>query len=240
MRLCSGETDTSWREDTATWPGRVVCNSDWRSLRFGSRSRTQSAGALDAGWRADNGSVARMADAFRATAAPVGMDHLSQRATLAPVCIGRFADGTSVRFSDGARGMPTPRRRRRRRTNEIGVSVKDGVVTLAGWVDSYTKKWAAEEAAHRVRGVKAVANDIEVRLRGSSQRTDADIAAAAVRALQWDAFLSADKIDVSVSKGWVTLKGQVEWQYQKQEAERVVRRLAGVTGVTNLIVVKPG
>lgn len=136
--------------------------------------------------------------------------------------------------------MPTPRRRRRRRTNEIGVSVKDGVVTLAGWVDSYTKKWAAEEAAHRVRGVKAVANDIEVRLRGSSQRTDADIAAAAVRALQWDAFLSADKIDVSVSKGWVTLKGQVEWQYQKQEAERVVRRLAGVTGVTNLIVVKPG
>ena len=123
--------------------------------------------------------------------------------------------------------------------NEIGVSVKDGVVTLTGWVDSYTKKWAAEEAAHRVRGVKAVANDIEVRLPTSSERTDADIAAAAVRALEWDAFLSTDKIDVTVSKGWVTLKGEVPWQFQRQDAERVVRRIQGVRGVTNLITVKP-
>jgi osmotically-inducible protein OsmY len=122
--------------------------------------------------------------------------------------------------------------------NEIGVAVKDGVVTLMGWVDSYTKKWAAEEAAHRVRGVKAVANDLEVRLPSSSQRTDTDIAEAAVRALEWDAFLSAEKIDVTVSKGWVTLKGTVEWQYQKDDAERVVRRLQGVTGVTNLITVR--
>ncbi len=73
--------------------------------------------------------------------------------------------------------------------NEIGVAVKDGVVTLTGWVDSYTKRWAAEEAAHRVRGVKAVANDIEVRLPISAERTDADIAAAAVRALEWDAMV---------------------------------------------------
>src|SRR4051795_9601594 len=73
--------------------------------------------------------------------------------------------------------------------NEIGVAVKDGVVTLTGWVDSYLKRWAAEEAAHRVRGVKAVANDIEVRLPGSSERTDADIAASATRALEWDAFI---------------------------------------------------
>jgi osmotically-inducible protein OsmY len=123
--------------------------------------------------------------------------------------------------------------------NEVGVSVKDGVVTLTGWVDSYTKKWAAEEAAHRVRGVKAVANDIEVRLPSSEERTDADIAAAAVRALEWDAFIPTDKVRVTVSKGWVTLKGEVEWQFQKQDAERVVRRLAGVKGVTNLIVVKP-
>jgi osmotically-inducible protein OsmY len=123
--------------------------------------------------------------------------------------------------------------------NEIGVAVKDGVVTLMGWVDSYTKKWAAEEAAHRVRGVKAVANDLEVRLPSSSQRTDTDIAEAAVRALEWDAFLSAEKIDVTVSKGWVTLKGTVEWQYQKDDAERVVRRLTGVTGVTNSITVRP-
>jgi osmotically-inducible protein OsmY len=123
--------------------------------------------------------------------------------------------------------------------NEIGVAVKDAVVTLTGWVDSYTKKWAAEEAAHRVRGVKAVANDIEVRLAISSERNDADIAAAAVRALEWDAFVSIDKLDVTVSKGWVTLKGEVEWQYQKQDAERVIRRLSGVKGVSNLITVKP-
>ena len=123
--------------------------------------------------------------------------------------------------------------------NEIGVAVKDGIVTLAGWVDSYTKKWAAEEAAHRVRGVKAVANEIEVRLPSSSERTDADIAAAAVRALEWDAFVSVDKLDVTVSKGLVTLKGEVEWQFQKQDAERVIRRLSGVKGVANLIVVKP-
>ena len=123
--------------------------------------------------------------------------------------------------------------------NEIGVAVKDGVVTLTGWVDSYLKKWAAEEAAHRVRGVKAVANDIEVRLPSSAERTDADIAAAAVRALEWDAFVSVDKLDVTVSKGWVTLKGDVEWQFQKEDAERVVRRLSGVRGVTNLIVVRP-
>jgi osmotically-inducible protein OsmY len=122
--------------------------------------------------------------------------------------------------------------------NEIGVAVKDGVVTLTGWVDSYTKRWAAEDAAHRVRGVKAVANDIEVRLGRENEKTDADIAAAAVRALEWDAFVPIDKLDVTVSKGWVTLKGEVEWQFQKQDAEKVVRRLAGVKGVSNLITIK--
>jgi osmotically-inducible protein OsmY len=123
--------------------------------------------------------------------------------------------------------------------NEIGVAVKNGVVTLTGRVDSYTKKWAAEDAAHRVRGVKAVANDIEVRLSTADERTDADLAAAVVRALEWDASISVDKLDVTVSKGWVTLKGEVEWQYQKQDAERVVRRLVGVTGVSNMITVRP-
>jgi len=97
--------------------------------------------------------------------------------------------------------------------NEIGVAVKDGVATLTGWVDSYTKKWAAEEAAHRVHGVKAVANDIEVRLPSSSERTDADIAAAAIRALEWNAFVPIEKLDVTVAKGWVTLRAEVEWQY---------------------------
>jgi osmotically-inducible protein OsmY len=123
--------------------------------------------------------------------------------------------------------------------NEIGVIVKDGVVTLTGWVDSYTKRWAAEDAAHRVRGVKAVANDIEVRLSSVDEKTDSDVAKAAVRALEWDAFVPIEKLDVTVSKGWVTLKGEVEWQYQKQDAERVVRRLQGVKGVSNLITVKP-
>jgi len=121
--------------------------------------------------------------------------------------------------------------------NEIGVIVKDGGVTLTGWVDSYLKKWAAEEAALRVAGVKAVANDIEVRL--ANERTDGDIAAAAAHALEWDASIPPDKVQATVAKGWVTLKGQVEWQYQGEEAENVVRRLAGVRGVTNLIVVKP-
>jgi osmotically-inducible protein OsmY len=121
--------------------------------------------------------------------------------------------------------------------NEIGVSVRDGVVALTGWVDSYLKKWAAEDAALRVAGVKAVANDIEVKL--LSERTDADIAEAAIRALQWDAAVPAEKIQVTVSKGWVTLKGDVNWNFEKQDAERVVRRLTGVKGVSNLITVKP-
>ena len=122
--------------------------------------------------------------------------------------------------------------------NEIGVAVKDGIVTLSGWVDSYTKRWAAEEAALRVRGVTAVANDIEIRLPSSSERTDADIAQAAVRALEWDAFIPTDRVKVAVSKGWITLEGEVQWAFERDDAERVVRRLTGVRGVTNLIKVK--
>lgn len=121
--------------------------------------------------------------------------------------------------------------------SEIGVAVKDGVVTLTGTVDSFLKKWRAEEAAHRVAGVNAVANDITVRTLG--ERTDADIAAAALHALKWNAGVQADRIHVTVDKGWVTLKGDVEWQFQRQEAERAVRRLWGVKGVSNLITVKP-
>ena len=123
--------------------------------------------------------------------------------------------------------------------NEIGVVVKNGVVTLIGWVDSFNKKWAAERAAHRVRGVKAVANDIEVRLPASDEKTDPDIAAAVTRALEWDAFVPIENLDVTVSKGWVTLKGEVEWEFQRRAAERAVRRLSGIRGVTNLITVRP-
>ncbi|ASW56549.1 BON domain-containing protein [Plantactinospora sp. KBS50] len=123
--------------------------------------------------------------------------------------------------------------------NEVGVSVSGGVVTLTGWVDSYAKKWAAERTAHRLRGVRAVANDIEVRLPGSAERLDPDIATAATRALEWDAFVPIENLDVTVSHAWVMLRGEVEWGYQKRAAERAVRRLAGVRGVTNLIAVRP-
>jgi osmotically-inducible protein OsmY len=123
--------------------------------------------------------------------------------------------------------------------NEIGVIVKYGVVMLTGWVDSYVKKWAAERAAVRVAGVRAVANDIEVKLPASAERTDADIAAAAVMALQWDALIPDEQVKVRVSEGRVTLGGEVEWQYQKRAAERAVRGLTGVRAVTNLISIRP-
>lgn len=123
--------------------------------------------------------------------------------------------------------------------NEIEVIAKDGIVTLRGWADSYIKKWAAEEAALRVPGVKAVANDIEVRLPTYAERPDADLAAAVVQALESDAGLRIENLKVSVSEGWVTLSGEVEWHYQKEDATRVVRRLTGVRGITNLISVRP-
>jgi osmotically-inducible protein OsmY len=123
--------------------------------------------------------------------------------------------------------------------NEIGVAVKNGIVSLMGSVDSYAKRWAAEEAAHRVKGVTAVVNDVEVRLPSTAERSDEDIAKAIVNALQWDAFVSIEKLDVTVSKGWVTIKGQVEWEYQRRDAERVARRINGVRGVINLITVQP-
>jgi len=128
---------------------------------------------------------------------------------------------------------------RRVQSNEIGVAVKDGIVTLTGWVDSYFKKMAAEEAALRVPSVKAVANDIEVRLPAFPERTDADIAAAVVNAIKWDAAIPANKVEVTVSQGWVTLKGEVDYYFQKIDAERAARRIAGVKGVSNLITVKP-
>jgi osmotically-inducible protein OsmY len=123
--------------------------------------------------------------------------------------------------------------------NAIAVGVHDGVVTLAGWVDSYSKKLAAERAVHRIRGVKAVANDIEVRLPIAAQLPDSEIAASAVRALEWDAFVPIEHVEVTVSKGWVTLRGEVEWEYQRRAAERAVDKLPGVRGVTNLLSVRP-
>jgi RNA polymerase sigma-B factor len=124
--------------------------------------------------------------------------------------------------------------------SEIGVIVDDQVATLTGRVDSLAKKWAAERAALRVHGVKAVANEIEVRLPVGDERTDADIAASAVRALAWDTRIPTNAVQVSVSNGWVTLRGEVDWHYQRREAQRVIRNLTGVKGITNLITVRPG
>lgn len=121
----------------------------------------------------------------------------------------------------------------------IGVAAKNGVVTLTGYVSSYVEKWAAEKAAKRVHGVRAVANDIEVKLPGSSQRSDEEIAEVVVSALKANTLVPDDKIKVTVSKGWVTLEGELEWQYQKTAAEDAVRYLSGVKGVSNLITVKP-
>jgi osmotically-inducible protein OsmY len=122
--------------------------------------------------------------------------------------------------------------------SEIGVAVKDGIVTLTGRVDSYWEKIAAEEAAARVAGVKAVANELEIRLPFSSERTDEDIARAAVNRLEWTITVPKDRIKVKVSKGWVTLEGEVEWQFQKNAAAEAVRNLVGIKGVINHIVVK--
>ncbi len=121
----------------------------------------------------------------------------------------------------------------------IGVAVKDGVVTLTGHVPSYGEKYAAEKAAKRVYGVRAVANELDVKLPGSSQRTDEDIAQACVNALKSSYSVPQDKVKVVVSSGWVTLEGEVEWQYQKDAAESAVRYLTGVKGLSNNITVKP-
>jgi osmotically-inducible protein OsmY len=121
----------------------------------------------------------------------------------------------------------------------IGVSVKDGIVTLSGHVSSFAEKYEAELAAKRVSGVRAIANEVEIRLPGSSQRSDEDIARTAVEALRNNVFVPADRIKVLVSKGWVRLEGEVHWQYQKNLAESAVRYLPGVTGVSNFISLKP-
>jgi osmotically-inducible protein OsmY len=123
--------------------------------------------------------------------------------------------------------------------DDIAVSVKDGVVTLAGFVPSYADKSEAEAAAKRVAGVLAVANDLEVRLPAIDQRPDPDIARDAVAALKAKLPISYDRIKVTVKNGWITLEGAVEWQYQKTTAENAVRRVTGVKGVTDVIAVKP-
>jgi osmotically-inducible protein OsmY len=122
---------------------------------------------------------------------------------------------------------------------QIGVEVKDGIVTLAGHVNSYAKKWDAERAAQRVYGVKAFAIEMDVSLPGSSKRNDVDIARSAENVLQWMTYLPKDLIKLKVENGWVTLTGELDWEYQRQAAANAVRYLMGVIGVSDEIVVKP-
>jgi osmotically-inducible protein OsmY len=121
----------------------------------------------------------------------------------------------------------------------IGVAVQDGVVTLSGVVTSYAEKLAAERAAKRVRGVKGVAEDIVVKLATSFERTDADIAKAAIAALAWNVEVPNEKIQVKVEDGLLTLDGEVVWAYQREAAGRAVRGLVGVRGLVNLIRIRP-
>jgi len=122
---------------------------------------------------------------------------------------------------------------------EIGVAVKDGVVTLSGYVDSYVKKWAAERAAARVFGVRAVAENIQVRLPGSLKQSDEDLAGAVAHVLEWNVLVPHDRVKVKVQDGLVTLSGEVDWGYQKFTAEEAVRYLMGVVWFSNQITVKP-
>lgn len=123
--------------------------------------------------------------------------------------------------------------------SRIGVAASGGVVTLTGQVPSFVDRMTAERIAKKVTGVKALANDLEIRLPGTSERTDADLAAAAIRALEWDAQVPHQSLQVRVSGSRLTLEGKVQWQFQREAAERAVRNLLGVRGVTNLITLVP-
>ncbi len=125
------------------------------------------------------------------------------------------------------------------RSTEIGVGVKDGIVTLSGVVDSHAAKRAVERAAGRVRGVRAVSSQLEVKPLGPAERTDGDIAWAAANALAWNALVPQERVTVSVTHGWIVLEGAVERRFQKVAAEDAVADLAGVVGVTNLIALRP-
>lgn len=122
---------------------------------------------------------------------------------------------------------------------DIGVSVDNGVVTLHGDIKTYTEKAAAERVALGVFGVRAVANELNVHLFAGLDHTDSDIATAALNAMRWNTRVPRSGITVTVSKGWITLKGDADWHFQREAAERAVRDLIGVVGVTNSIVVKP-
>jgi osmotically-inducible protein OsmY len=117
----------------------------------------------------------------------------------------------------------------------VGIGVKDGVVTVSGHLDTYAEKFAIERALRRLPGVKAVAMEVDVTLSPQHRRSDSEIAAAAAQALQWQARLSADRLRVTVEHGWVHLAGEVDWEFQRRAAEKAVRPLTGVVGISNEI-----
>lgn len=120
----------------------------------------------------------------------------------------------------------------------VGVMVQNGIVTLTGHLDTYAQKYAIERAIQRVEGVKAIAVELDVKLDPAHKRSDSEIAAAVEAAFKWNSIIPVDHIQPKVEKGWVTLKGDVEWHYQSRAAEKTVRPLIGVTGVTNNIHIK--
>jgi len=125
------------------------------------------------------------------------------------------------------------------KVSDIGVLVKDGTVTLNGYATSYGERFAAVRSAKRVAGVKAIADDIEVKLPDSSRRTDGEIAAAAAHQIDWNSTIPKGIAKVTVRDGWVTLQGEFDWWHEKNAAEEAVHHLVGVKGVTNLITIKP-
>ena len=124
------------------------------------------------------------------------------------------------------------------KSDSIGVSVKDGVVTLSGHLETFIEKYAAARAAQRVAGVQAVAVELDVKLAPGHQRSDTDIALSAQQALRWNTVVPFDEIRLTVEKGWVTLRGEVEWDYQRRSAENAIRPLMGVVGVSNEITLR--
>ena len=124
-------------------------------------------------------------------------------------------------------------------SSEIGVAVKNGIVTLSGQVDSYSKKLIAERAAKKVAGVKAVAEDIQVGISPGFRKTDAEIAEAVLNALKWHSAIQDEKIKIKVENGNIKLEGEVEWEYQRSSIKSAIENLAGVHSVINLVTVKP-
>jgi osmotically-inducible protein OsmY len=121
----------------------------------------------------------------------------------------------------------------------IGVAVHDGVVTLSGHVASHAEKVAAERAAARVHGTQAVVSELDVKLPDSGRLTDEEVAEAAVQALSWNTLVPVDQVKVRVENGWITLRGEVDWRYQKTAAYDAVCNLRGVKGVTDLLAIRP-